>query len=96
MIEEKTFIAITEEELDKIYKMISKNVKYYRLFNKSKYADENGKISQEKLAELCNVSRSLIDNIESIKVKQNFSISVIASISKILNVPFENFFKEIN
>lgn len=29
--------------------MISKNVKYYRLFNKSKYADENGKISQEML-----------------------------------------------
>lgn len=96
MIEGKIFTAITEEELDKIYKMISKNVKYYRLFNKSKYADENGKISQEKLAESCNVSRSLIANIESIKVKQTFSISVIASISKVLNVPFENLFKEIN
>ena len=94
MIEGKIFTAITEEELDKIYKMISKNVKYYRLFNKSKYADENGKISQEKLAELCNVSRSLIANIESIKVKQTFSISVIASISKILNVPFEIFLKK--
>mgnify|MGYP002776042388 CR=1 FL=1 len=27
-------------------------------------------------------------------VKQTFSISVIASISKVLNVPFEKFFKE--
>ena len=51
---------------------------------------------EEKLAELCDVSRSLIANIESVKVKQTFSISVIASISKVLNVPFENFFKENN
>mgnify|MGYP004484784999 FL=1 len=96
MIEEKLYTGITEDELDKIYKMISKNVKYYRLFNNSPYADENGRISQEKLAELCDVSRSLIANIESVKVKQTFSISVIASISKVLNVPFENFFKENN
>lgn len=94
MIEEKIFSAITEEELDKIYKMISKNIKYYRLFNKSKYADEEGRISQEKLAELCHVSRSLIANIESVKVKQTFSIAVIASISKVLNIPFGDFFKE--
>ena len=94
MAEEKLFTEITEAELDRIYKMISKNVKYYRLFNNSKYADEDGRISQEKLAELCGVSRSLIANIESVKVKQTFSISVIASISKVLNVPFENFFKE--
>ena len=35
MIEEKIYTGITENELDKIYKMISKNVKYYRLFNNS-------------------------------------------------------------
>lgn len=85
---------ITEKELDKIFTMISKNVKYYRIHNNSKYADEFGRISQEKLAELCHVSQSLIANIESLKVKQTFSITVIASISKILNVPFEEFFKE--
>ena len=85
---------ITEEELNKIFSMISKNIKYYRIHNNSKYADEYGRISQEKLAELCDVSQSLIANIESKKVKQTFSISVIASISKILNVPFEDFFKE--
>ena len=55
--------------------------------------DENGRISQERLAELCNVSRSLISNIESLKVKQTYSITVIASISKALEVPFEEFFK---
>ena len=85
---------ITNEELDKLFLMISQNIKYYRLNNKSKYADKYGRISQEKLAELCEVSRSLISNIESTKVKQTFSITVIASISKILNIPFEEFFKE--
>ena len=85
---------VTNEELDKIYLIISRNVKYYRLNNKSKYADKYGRITQEKLAELCEVSRSLIANMESEKVKQTFSIAVIASISKILNIPFEEFFKE--
>ncbi len=85
---------ITNEELDKIFLMISRNVKYYRLNNNSKYADKFGRITQEKLAELCNVSRSLIANMESEKVKQTFSITIIAAISKILDVPFEEFFKE--
>ena len=87
---------ITDKELDKIFTMISRNVKYYRIHNNSKYADSYGRISQEKLAELCDVSQSLIANIESEKVKQTFSITVIASISKILNVPFKDFFKEHN
>lgn len=85
---------INYKEIDKIFTMISRNIKYYRLNNKSKYADKYGRISQEKLAELCDVSRSLISNIESEKVNQTFSITVIASISQILNIPFEEFFKE--
>ncbi len=84
---------ITEKELNEIFLMISRNVRYYRLYNHSKYADEKGRISQEKLAELCNVSRSLIANIESEKVKQTFSITIIATISKVLGIPFEEFFK---
>ena len=84
---------ITNDEIDEIFDMISKNIKYYRLNNKSKYADEFGRISQEKLAELCDVSQSLIANIESKKVRQTFSITVVATISKILNIPFEEFFK---
>lgn len=84
---------ITNDEIDEVFDIISKNIKYYRLNNKSKYADEFGRISQEKLAELCNVSQSLIANIESKKVKQTFSITVVATISKVLNIPFEDFFK---
>lgn len=85
---------ITEKEIDEIFSIISRNVKYYRLNNKSEYADEYGKITQEKLAELCQVSRSLIANIESVKVKQTFSIAVIATISKVLNVSFYKFFRK--
>ena len=84
---------ITNDKIDEIFDMISRNIKFYRLNNNSKYADEFGRISQEKLAELCNLSQSLIANIESKKVKQTFSITVVATISKVLNIPFENFFK---
>ena len=51
------------------------------------------KLVKERLAELCNVSKSLISNIESLRVKQTYSITVIATISKVLEVPFEDFFK---
>ncbi len=87
---------ITEKELDQIFLMISRNVRYYRLYNHSKYKDNRGRISQERLAELCGVSQSLIANIESEKVRQTFSITVIANIAKVLDVPFEEFFKEHN
>ncbi len=87
-------MMITDEELQAIYRMISKNIKYFRINNKSQYADEFGRISQEKLAELCNVSRSLIANIESTKVVQGVSIKSVANISKVLGIPFEEFFKE--
>lgn len=85
---------MTEKELDKVYLMISRNVRYYRQYNHSIYADERGRITQERLAELCDVSRSLISNIESERVKQTFSISIIATISKVLNVPLHEFFIE--
>ena len=87
---------MTDIELEETFLMISRNIKFYRLNNNSKYGDKYGRISQERLAELCNVSRSLISNIESEKVKQTYSIAVILSISKILNIPFEEFFKEHN
>lgn len=87
-------IVITEKELDNIFTMISKNIRYYRMNNNSKYADDYGRITQERLAELCNVSRALIANMESVKVKQTCSITTIATISKVLGIPFEEFFKE--
>ncbi len=77
-----------------IYEVVSKNIKYYRLNNKSKYADEYGKITQEKLAELCDVSTGLIANIESKKVFQTFSIAILYRIARVLNIEISEFFKE--
>ncbi len=92
---------MTEEEkkdinyyADYIYVIISRNIKYYRLNNNSKYADKYGRITQERLAELCDVSLSLISNIESEKVYQTFSIAILYRIARVLNIDISEFFKE--
>ena len=77
-----------------IYEVISKNVKYYRLNNKSKYADEYGKITQARLAELCDVSTGLISSIESKKKYQTFSIAILYRIARVLNIDIKEFFNE--
>ncbi len=59
-----------------IYELISKNIKYFRLHNNSKYSNY-GKMTQEQLAEKADLSYSLISNIESVKVQQSFSIAVL-------------------
>ena len=59
-----------------IYDLVSRNIKYYRLHNHSKFSSY-GKMTQEKLAEVCDLSHSLISNIESKKVQQSFSLAVL-------------------
>ena len=78
-----------------IYKIISENIKYYRMHNNSKYSNY-GKLTQEKLAELCDISHSLISNIESKKVQQSFSIAILYRISRVLEVDIRDFFVERN
>ena len=85
---------ITEKELDNLFLTISKNVKYFRNYNNSKYADENGKITQERLAELCEVSQSLIAYLESPKIHQTVSITVLATIAKALEVDLTDLIQE--
>ncbi len=79
---------------NEIYKIVSRNIKYYRYNNKSKYADKYGKITQERLAELCDVSLGLISNIESEKVHQTFSIAILYRIARVLNIDIKEFFTE--
>ncbi len=86
-----------EENIDydrHIYEIVSKNIKYYRLNNNSKYADEYGKITQARLAELCDVSLGLISSIESKKVYQTFSLAILYRIARVLNIDISEFFKE--
>ena len=76
-----------------IYELVSKNIKYYRLHNNSKYS-QYGKMTQEKLAEICDLSHSLISNIESAKVQQSFSLAVLYRIARALEIDISLLFIE--
>lgn len=75
------------EEL--IYKIIGKNIKKYRLL----YNLNNNKLTQKELAKKVDVSTSLIGSLESNKINQGISIYNLYKISKALNIPIDNFFK---
>ena len=77
---------------NELFKIIGKNVKYYgKLYNLQK-----GKMTQEQLAELANVSTALIGNLESEKIPQGISVYTLWKISQILDVPIENLFENPN
>ena len=58
-------------EQDRLNKIIGQNIKKYRKIT----IIEGKKLTQEKLAELINVSVSLISNVESNKSKKGISIT---------------------
>ena len=73
-----------------LFKIIGNNVKYYRkLYNLKK-----GKMTQENLAELVDVSTALIGNLESEKIPQGISVYTLWKISQVLEVPIEKLFAE--
>lgn len=75
-------------ESDKLFKIIGTNVKYYRkLYNLNK-----GKMTQENLAELVDVSTALIGNLESDKISQGVSVVTLWKISKALDISIESLF----
>lgn len=73
---------------EKLNQIIGKNIKKYRL------AYKKDKITQEKLAELINVSVSLISCLESYKTKKGISINNLYKISIVLDTPIDKFFEE--
>ena len=75
---------------EKLNYIIGKNIKKYRnLYNK------NGqKMTQEKLAELINVSVSHISSLESNKTKKGISISNLYKISLVLGVSIEKLLED--
>ena len=75
-----------------LFKVIGKNIKYYR----SLYNLEKGKMTQEKLAELADVSTALIANVESDKINQAISVFTLWKSSKALEIPVENLFNGID
>ena len=83
MKEQKIFK--NEKEL---YSTIGKNIRYYRKL----YSLNKKELTQENLAEIANVSTSLIGNLESKKTYQGISIYNLYKISLILEVQIEYFF----
>lgn len=82
------------ENLDSnyLFKVIGYNVKYYRnLYNLNK-----GKMTQENLAELVNVSTALIGNLESEKISQGISVFTLWKISQVLEISFDKLFDDSN
>ena len=75
-----------------LFKIIGYNVKYYRKL----YSLKKGKMTQENLAELVDVSTALIGNLESEKIPQGISVYTLWKISKVLEVPIEKLFDETN
>lgn len=63
------------------------------MHNNSRFS-KYGKLTQEKLAEICELSNSLISNIESAKVQQSFNLAVLYRIAKALNVDISLLFVE--
>ena len=53
-------------------------------------------MTQEKLAELPDVSIALICNLESEKIDQGISVFTLWKISKALEIPIENLFNGID
>ena len=79
-------------EQDRLNKIIGKNIKKCRKIT----IIEGKKLTQEKLAELINVSVSLISNVESNKSKKGISITNLYKISVVLNIPISKFMEEDN
>lgn len=79
-------------EAEELFKIIGSNVKYYRkLYNLRK-----GKMTQENLAEIANVSTALIGNLESEHIEQGVSVYTLWKISRALEVPVEKLFDDTN
>lgn len=83
---------MTNMQSSELFKIIGKNIKYYRKL----YNLEKGKMTQEKLAELTDVSIALIGNLESEKIEQGLSVFTLWKISKALEIPIEKLFDGID
>ena len=81
----ENYIFKNEKEL---YSIIGKNIRYYRKL----YSLNKKELTQESLAEIANVSTSLIGNLESKKTYQGISIYNLYKISVLLDVPIDKFF----
>ncbi len=74
-----------KDDINYIYDIVSKRIKLFRKFRN---------MTQENLAEKTTFSRGFIGNIESKKTKQTFSLAVLYSFARAMDIPLELFVKE--
>ena len=67
------------------YDIIRANIKKYR---------KEKNLTQQKLAEMADISHDYLAEIESTKRRKTFSIAVLGRISNALNVSIKNFFEQ--
>ncbi len=67
-----------------IYSLVSSRIKAFR-----KYRG----VTQEKLADMTTFSKGFIGNIESVRTDQTFSLAVLYSFARALDIPLELFVK---
>ncbi len=79
---------MNEIDSKELYNVIGKNVKYYRKL----YNLKRGKMTQENLAEIVDVSTALIGNLESDKIEQGISVFTLWKISQALNINVDKLF----
>ena len=75
-------------ESDELFHLIGRNIKYYRKL----YSLKKGKMTQEKLAELADVSTALIGGLESDKINQGISVFNLWKISNALQISIDKLF----
>ena len=74
-----------KEDQKYIYSLVSSRIKAFR-----KYRG----ITQEQLADLTTFSKGFIGNIESVRTDQTFSLAVLYSFARVLDIPLELFVKD--
>lgn len=74
-----------KDDIRFIYDLVSDRIRLFRNYRG---------LTQEELAEKTTFSRGLIGNIESNKTNQTFSLAVLYSFARALEIPLELFVKE--
>ena len=67
------------------YKIIRKNIKKYRLMNN---------LTQQQLADMTEISREYICDVENESRNKHITISLLCRIAEVLNLDISIFFKE--
>jgi transcriptional regulator with XRE-family HTH domain len=74
-----------KDDIKYIYNIVSERIKLFRNYRG---------LTQEQLADITTFSKGLIGNIESKNTDQTFSLAVLYSFAKALNIPLELFVKD--